>query len=357
MSKIRVAVIFGGISSEHDISLASAAYIINNIPKDSYEVIPIGITKKGRWLYYPGDSEGIAAGEWANSPDCTPAILSPDPMHKGIIKLEGDDVSFTRIDAVFPLLHGKNGGGGALQGLLELSGIPYVGSGLSASVLCSDKSLTHILLENAGIKTARWRTVCQSDLGSLDDKCAEIISELKLPVFVKPARCGSSMGISKVCAEGELKDAIKLAFSHDTKVIAEEYIEGRELAVAVFGHDFLTASSVGEILPCNDFYDFDAKYILSSSQLVVPADIDPRVADEIRGIALKAYRLASCSGLICFDFFLSEKHGIILSEMDSLPDYLPGSIYSKITEDMGFSAPELLDRLIISAMDNAHSSR
>lgn len=357
MSKIRVAVIFGGISSEHEISLSSAAYIIKNIPKDSYEVIPIGVTKKGRWLYYPGGTEGIVSGEWASCPDCTPAILSPDPMHKGIIKLEGDDISYTRLDAVFPLIHGRGGEDGSLQGLLELSGIPYVGCGLSSSVICNDKALTHALLSTGGIKTAKWHVVRQVDLGILDEKCSDIINDLKLPVFVKPARCGSSMGVTKVYEQENLKDAVKLAFSHDSKVIVEEYIEGRELAVAIFGHDFLTASSVGEILPCNEFYDFDAKYVLSSSQLVVPADIDSKTADEIRSIAIKAYRLASCSGLVCCDFFLSEKHGIVLSEMDCLPDYLPGSIYSKITEDMGFAASELIDRLIISAMDNANSSR
>lgn len=357
MSKIRVAVIFGGISSEHEISLASAAYIIKNIPDDKYEIIPVGITKKGRWLYYPGDPDGIASGEWQNNPDCTPAILSPDPMHKGLIKLESDDVSFTRLDAVFPVVHGKNGEDGALQGLLELSGIPYVGCRLSPSVLCNDKSLTHILMDGNGIKTAKWHTIRQSDLGSLDEKCAAIADELSLPLFVKPARCGSSVGVSKVTAAENLKDAVKLAFSHDSKVIVEEYIEGRELAVSILGNDFLTASSVGEVLPCNEFYDFDAKYVLSSSQLVVPADIDPRTADEIRDIALRAYRLAGCTGLICFDFFLSEKHGVILSEIDNLPDYLPGGIYSKIAVDMGFSAPELFDRLITCAMDNAFSSR
>ncbi|MBQ2823006.1 MAG: D-alanine--D-alanine ligase [Oscillospiraceae bacterium] len=346
MSKIKVAVLFGGVSNEHDISLISATNIINAIPKDKYEVIPIGITKKGRWLFYPGDVSLIASGNWDTHPDCVPAVILPDPMYKGIVKIVDGTYSITKIDVVFPALHGRHGEDGNVQGLLDMAGIPYVGCGCLASAACMDKAVTHTILEANGINMAKWRTVLTSDLNRLDAVCEDIAAELDYPLFVKPANSGSSVGVNKASSFEQLRDAIKLAFAHDKKVIVEEYIEGRELECAVFGTENPFASEIGEIISCNDFYDYEAKYILGTSGLSIPAEIDSGISSEIRAAALKAFKAMGCSGLSRIDFFLKKDGTIILNEINTLPGFTPISMYPKLMENMGISQPELLDRLI-----------
>lgn len=351
MSKIKVAVIFGGVSNEHDVSLVSATNIINAIPADKYEIIPIGITKKGRWLFYPGDVSLIAGGKWDTHPDCVPAVILPDPAYKGIVKIVDGEYSVTKIDAVFPALHGRHGEDGNIQGLLEMAGIPYVGCGCLASAACMDKAFTHTILEANGIKMAKWRTVLTSDLNRLDEICDSIAGELDYPLFVKPANSGSSVGVNKAESFEQLRDAIKLAFAHDKKVIVEEYIEGRELECAVFGTDSPFASEIGEIISCNDFYDYEAKYILGTSGLSIPADISSEASSEIRNTALKAYKAIGCSGLSRIDFFLKEDGTVILNEINTLPGFTPISMYPKLMENMGISQPELLDRLITLCLE------
>ena len=346
MSKIKVAVLFGGVSNEHDVSLISATNIINAIPADKYEIIPIGITKKGRWLFYPGDVSLIAGGKWDTHPDCVPAVILPDPAYKGIVKIVDGEYSITKIDVVFPALHGRHGEDGNVQGLLEMAGIPYVGCGCLASAACMDKAFTHTILEANGVNMAKWRTVLTSDLNRLDDVCDSIAGELDYPLFVKPANSGSSVGVNKAESFEQLKDAIKLAFAHDRKVIVEEYIEGRELECAVFGTDSPFASEIGEIISCNDFYDYEAKYILGTSGLSIPADISSEASSKIRSTALKAYKAMGCSGLSRIDFFLKKDGTVILNEINTLPGFTPISMYPKLMENMGISQPELLDRLI-----------
>ncbi|MDE6102530.1 MAG: D-alanine--D-alanine ligase, partial [Ruminococcus sp.] len=211
MAKIKAAVIFGGISREHELSLASAADVIANIPKDKYEVICIGITRKGRWLYYPGDTADIASGKWELNPDCTSAVISPDPLHRGIIILENGEASIRKIDVVFPVLHGKSGADGTIQGLLDLSGIPYVGCGLLAAASCMDKSHTHIVMDDFGIKTAEWRLITQRELSETDERCKEISAELGFPLIVKPANSGSDAGTSFAGNPESLVSAVKVA--------------------------------------------------------------------------------------------------------------------------------------------------
>ena len=196
MAKIKAAVIFGGTSKEYKLSLASAAEVIRNIPEDKYEVICIGITRKGRWLFYPGDVDAIASGEWELNPDCTSAIISPDPLHRGIITIENGETSVKKIDVVFPVLIGRKSGDGSLQGLLNMSGIPYVGCGLLASASCMDKSHTHMVLDDYGIKTAKWELITQREINSIDERCTEIAAEMGFPLIVKPANSGSSVGSS-----------------------------------------------------------------------------------------------------------------------------------------------------------------
>lgn len=346
MSKIKVAVLFGGISNEHDISLISAESIISNIPQEKYEVIPIGITKKGRWLFYPGDVSCISSGRWESNPDCVPAVILPDPMYKGIFKISDGNYSLTKIDAVFPALHGQNGEDGAIQGLLKLSGIPYVGCDVLSSACCMDKAVTHTILEANGIAMTPWRSVSASELNRLDEICDGIAAELDYPLFVKPANSGSSVGANKADSFEELKNAIKLAFSHDKKVIVEKYIKGRELECAVFGKDNAFASEIGEIRSCNEFYDYEAKYILGTSGLSIPADIPAEASKEIRETAVKAFKAMGCSGLSRVDFFLSDDGRVILNEINTLPGFTQISMYPKLMENMGIPLPELLDRLI-----------
>lgn len=353
MSKIKVAVIFGGASSEHDISLVSATNVIENMPKDKYEAICIGITKKGRWLYYPGDVSNIASGEWEKDPDCSSAVISPDPLHKGVITLENGEYTIRKVDVVFPVLHGKNGEDGTIQGLLDMSRIPYVGCGLLASASCMDKTHTHTILDYNNIKTAQWRMLGLRDLNHLEFKCADIADDLGFPMFVKPANAGSSIGINKADDLDSLKEAVKIAFSHDSKVIIEEFVKGRELEVAVFGYDSPFASFIGEIGKSNDFYDYESKYINNSVNLFIPAKIPDDSAREIRETALNAYKAMGCKGLARVDFFLKENGEVILNEINTMPGFTSISMYPKLMEDLGMSYSYLIDKLIEQAIDNS----
>ena len=350
MAKTRVAVIFGGVSSEHEVSLISATNVMQNLSPDKYEIIPIGITKKGRWLFYPGDISAIASGKWDTNPDCAPAVI-PDPMYNGIAKIEDGMVNTVKVDVVFPVLHGKNGEDGTIQGLMDMAGIPYVGCGCLASACCMDKSFTHMILQENGIHNARWEVILQSEINHLDDICEKIADKLGYPIFVKPACSGSSVGVNKASDFDELKEAVKLAFAHDKKVVCEEFIEGRELECAVMGNDSPFASSVGEIVSCNDFYDYDAKYILGTSGLNIPADIPEESAKEIRETAVKAFKALNCSGLSRVDFFLKKDGTVILNEINTLPGFTSISMYPKLMENIGISYSELLDRLIALALE------
>ncbi|MDE6593991.1 MAG: D-alanine--D-alanine ligase [Oscillospiraceae bacterium] len=351
MAKTRVAVIFGGMSNEHDISLISAANVISKLNPDKYEVIPIGITRKGRWFFYPGDYASIKEDRWESDPDCTPAAILPDTLYKGIAKISDGRMNIVKVDVVLPVLHGKYGEDGTIQGLLDMSGIPYVGCGCFASAACMDKAYTHCILEPNGINMAKYRVINQSDLGKLDSVCESIVNDLEFPVFVKPACSGSSVGVNKAECFEDLKNAVKLAFTHDKKVIAEEYIKGRELECAVFGTDNPFASEVGEIASCNDFYDYDAKYILGTSGLTIPADIPAEASREIRDTAVKAFKTLGCFGLARVDFFLRDDGRVYLNEINTMPGFTSISMYPKLMEKLGIPCNELLDRLIKLAME------
>ncbi|MCL2053230.1 MAG: D-alanine--D-alanine ligase [Oscillospiraceae bacterium] len=352
MGKIKVAVLFGGMSNEHDISLRTAENIISAIPSDKYDVIPIGITKKGRWLFYPGSPNRIKSGKWDSHPDCAPAVILPDAMYKGIVKISSGEYSIDKIDAVIPALHGRNGEDGRIQGLLELSGIPYVGSGCLSSAACFDKAVTHTILEANGIKMAKWRQVERGDLNRFEPICEKIGEELGFPLFIKPANSGSSLGTNKAFSHDELKNAVKLAFSHDKKVVVEEFIKGRELECSVFGGENPFSSDVGEIIPCNEFYDYEAKYIKGSSEIIIPAKVDSKASSQIRDTAVEAFKIMGCQGLARVDFFLAENGDIILNEINTFPGFTHISMYPKLMEHMGISQSELLDRLITLCLES-----
>ena len=353
MAKIKVAVIFGGTSKEYKLSLASAAEVIRNIPEDKYEVICIGITRKGRWLFYPGDVDAIASGEWELNPDCTSAIISPDPLHRGIITIENGETSVKKIDVVFPVLIGGKSGDGSLQGLLNMSGIPYVGCGLLASASCMDKSHTHMVLDDYGIKTAKWELITQREINSIDERCTEIAAEMGFPLIVKPANSGSSVGSSIAEDADSLAAAVKLAFLNDNKVIVEKYVSGRKLEAAVFGYDNPFSSYIGEILSVDKVYDPTEVNKSSGDDLVIPADLPMELMNDIRAVAVKAFKALGCKGMARIDFFLTDDGELLLNKVGTTPGLRKNSVYPKLMEHLGMSRPYLMDKLMEQAIENA----
>ncbi len=352
MAKTRAAVIFGGTSKEHSLSLASAAEVIRNIPSDKYEVICIGITKKGRWLYFPGSPDEIASGEWELDPDCTSAIISPDPIHRGIITIENGETSLKKIDVAFPLLQGKKGADGDIQGLLDLSGIPYVGCGLLAAASCMDKSHTHMVLDDYGIKTAQWQLITQRELSRMNERCQEIAEKLGFPLIVKPANSGSSEGTSIAEDISQLEAAVKLAFSNDNKVVVEKYVCGRKLEAAVFGYDTPFSSYIGEIVSENGSYDPTDFSVSSGDSLVIPADLSKDVQNMIRETAVAAYKALGCKGYARVDFFLTDGGELLLNKIGTSPGMRKTSVYPKLMEHLGMKLSYLIDKLLEQAIEN-----
>ncbi len=353
MNKINLAIIFGGASSEYEVSLRSATSVINNTNTDLYDLILIGITKEGRWLRYTGDTDKIIDNSWINSPECFPAVISPDSNHHGIIQFKPDKVEIVPIDVVFPVLHGKNGEDGTLQGLLDMAGIPYVGCGVASSANCMDKELTHIILENAGVKTSCWQVVRKSDMTSFDAIETSLVKKLSYPMFVKPACAGSSVGVGKANNKAQLKAAIIEALKHDNKVLVEECIVGIEVECAVMGNSHPTASVVGELEVQSEFYDYDAKYTNDTTTIHIPARIPLVQAETIRLAAVSAYKALGCRGLSRVDFFALNDGKIILNEINTLPGFTSISMYPKMMMESGMSYPQIIDKLIKLALEDA----
>ncbi len=328
----------------------SAASILRNLDPEKFETVTLGITKDGRWLRYTGSVENIENGTWKDDPQNRTAFLSPDKASAGLIVLEPNGgCTRERIDVIFPVLHGKNGEDGTVQGLFTLCGIPYVGCGPLASAVCMDKAVTHSLLSNWNIEQAHYLWF-YSDRYLADGEGIRrrIEARLNFPVFVKPANAGSSVGVTKVRTPEALDDAIRLAMEHDGKVVVEEGIVGQEVECAVLGNrGKATASGVGEIGAGAEFYDYDDKYKNGTAQLFIPARIPEETAEEIRKTAVRAYNLLGCDGLARVDFFVTAKEGkVILNEINTLPGFTSISMYPKLWTAAGVSYPALLDALI-----------
>ena len=353
MAKIRVAVLFGGVSSEHDVSLVSAENVIRSIPKEKYEVLCIGITKKGRWLYFPGDVSEISTGAWEQNPDCTAAILSPDPLHGGIVTIENGETYIKKVDVVFPVLHGRNGEDGRLQGIMEMARIPYVGCGVLASSVCMDKAVANALFEANGVPHTKWVAANRWEIEKdLEGVCAGVEQKLGWPVFVKPANAGSSVGISKVSSQEELKAAIALALENDRKVVFEAFVDGQEVECAVIGSDPAVATRPGEILAGAEFYTYDDKYKNGVSQTVIPAHLPEAKLDEVKTYAAMAYTALNCEGLARCDFFVEKNTGrVLINEINTFPGFTAISMYPKLMEHEGLPVPQLIDRLIALAVE------
>ena len=354
MSRTTVAVIFGGCSSEYEISLLSASSVIRNIPKDKYEIIMLGITKEGHWLLFNGDVDEIENGTWEKHSENRTAFLSPDRGIHGIVMETEYGFSAIRIDVIFPVLHGKNGEDGTIQGLFQLSGIPFVGCDTLASAVCMDKAVTNILLEAAGIDQANFMWFYASDYENVKEQVKEdIMADLGgYPVFVKPANAGSSVGVSKAKNAAELDKAVAIAAKEDKKIVIEECIVGKEVECAVMGNAIPKVSVVGEIAPSAEFYDYEDKYKNGTSKVYIPAPLDDELSAEICNTAAKAYRALGCSGLSRVDFFVRDSdNAVLLNEINTLPGFTSISMYSMLWKACGIDYGHLLDHIIQFAFD------
>lgn len=356
MSRLRLGVLFGGVSSEHEVSLVSGASVLRNVPQDKYDVVMIGITRDGRWYRYTGDIEKIPTGQWEGE-HCIPAAILPDRSVHGLAVFHPDHVENIRLDVVFPVLHGKNGEDGTMQGLMELAGIPCVGCGTMSSADCMDKTVTRTLLEQAGIAGVKWEKVMCYEMDHFDRIAEKIEARLHYPVFVKPANAGSSVGISKAGDRDSLRKAFEIAFAHDRKIIVEEAVIGDEVECAVLGNDDPMVSVIGEIVPVAEFYDYNAKYKDGTTALYIPARLEEEVAKEIQKIARQAFLALGCSGFARVDFFVRKSdRKILLNEPNTIPGFTDISMYPKLMEYSGIPYGELIDRLIRLAMERADAN-
>lgn len=348
--KKTVAVIFGGQSSEHEVSRNSATMMLRELDKEKYQILPIGITKKGEWLIYNGPIEHVATGEWEKYG--TSVCLSPDASKKALLKIVNSSVKEIPVDVVIPALHGAWGEDGTIQGLLELAQIPYVGCGVLASAVSMDKVYTKMIAKQARIPQAAYLWTEKRDLEKHTGRFMDLVEKkLGYPCFVKPSNAGSSVGITKAKNRAQLKDALALAAGYDKKVIVEQAIEGREFECAVMGNDDPEVSGVGEVLSAAEFYDYDAKYNNSESRTVIPADIPEEKLHEMQKIAGNIFRAVDGSGLARVDFFMAKgTDKVYFNELNTMPGFTTISMYPMLWEAAGISKTELMNRLIELAL-------
>ena len=352
--KMCVALLFGGMSSEHEVSRVSVGNFVNNIDREKYEVLTVGITKEGRWLYTEATAAQMADGSWEELAGNMPCVISPDRADHGMILFTPEGhVEKLHIDVVIPVLHGLWGEDGTVQGLLELAGIPYVGCGVLASAVCMDKAVANALFEANGVPHTKWLAANRWEIESdLEGVCEGVEKKLGWPVFVKPANAGSSVGISKVNSREELKKAIDLALVNDRKVVFEAFVDGQEVECAVIGSDPAVATRPGEILAGAEFYTYDDKYKNGVSQTVIPAHLPEAKLDEVKTYAAMAYTALGCEGLARCDFFVEKNTGrVLINEINTLPGFTPISMYPKLMEHEGIPVPALIDRLIALALE------
>ena len=353
MKSLSVCILFGGVSPEHEVSLRSAESVLNNIDESKYNVFPVGITKEGKWILYGGkDYSDLPSGRWLTHPDNRQAAISPI-RGQGLLTFEGDCVVRQQIDVVFPVLHGENGEDGTIQGLLQLAGIPYVGPHVAASAVAMDKTLTKLVVDQAGITQAAWNLVRRSDMGSrMEGTLDALEAKFAYPMFVKPAGTGSSVGVSKATEREDLKNALLEAGKYDDKVLVEEFIRGREIEVAVMGNESPVASVCGEIDSGADFYDYDAKYITDTSVSYIPARIPEDVAETVRDTAVKVYKAIGCQGLSRVDFFVTwQENRVVFNEINTIPGFTSISMYPKLFGASGVPYSQLIDQLLELALE------
>lgn len=356
MSKKRIAVLFGGRSGEYEVSLMSAASVLRNMDNDKYEPIMVGITKEGRWMLYDGPVNDIETNRWQTA--ARPVFLPPDPSYKGFVDIERDN-AVIEVDAVFPVLHGPHGEDGTVQGLLELADLPYVGCGVLASALAMDKVASKDVFIRHGLAAAEYISVLYEHFVAEPSVLTSLVEErLGYPCFVKPANMGSSVGITKAHDQQELMRAMALAGRYDRKILIEQFIDGYEVECSVLGNDDPQASTVGQIVPCNEFYDYDAKYFDDGkSGLLIPAPLPMDVMEEIRRVAVIAYKALDCAGMARADFLIRKTdYKVYINEINTIPGFTKISMYPKLWEASGLPYKDLIDRLIALAFER-HSMR
>ena len=343
MGKKKIAVLFGGQSSEHEISCMSVQTIAGAIDKEKYEILLIGITKEGRWVLVDG-LEAVKDGSWKDSK--TGAVLSPDATQKGIYITKDGETFIEPVDVVFPVLHGRFGEDGTVQGVLELAGIPYVGCGVTASAFSMDNWVTKVIADSIGIRQAAYVPFRREEVEDFEAACRKVEEAFPYPVFVKPANAGSSKGVTKAGNREELIGGIKEAFCHDRKILVEEAIFGHEVECAVLGGYHAEASGVGEILAAAEFYDFEAKYFDEESKTVTDPELPGNAAQVIRKEAVDIFRAVDGFGLARVDFFVKDDGTVIFNELNTMPGFTSISMYPMLWEKQGLSLEKLVDELI-----------
>ena len=345
MAKENLVVIFGGRSSEHEVSCISVQTVAKAVDTEKYNMTLVGITKEGKWLR-ADNIESIADGSWRDGK--VTAVISPDTT-KELLILNGDKVERQRVDVIFPVLHGMYGEDGTIQGLFEMADIPYVG--VLASAASMDKFYTKIIVDNVGVRQAKFVPVLAEDFGDLDAAMDRVETGLDYPVFVKPSKAGSSKGVNKAVDRQSLKSALEEAVKFDNKILVEETIVGRELECGVLGYkDNTQASGVGEILAAAEFYDFDAKYYNSESKTLVDPPMPENMREQIREDAVKIFMALDGRGLSRVDFFLTES-GVVFNEINTLPGFTAISMYPMLWEAQGIPKKELVQKLIDLAFE------
>jgi D-alanine-D-alanine ligase len=347
--RLRIGVLFGGRSGEHEVSLASAASVIRGLDPDKYEAIPIGITKEGHWQ--------IGAGAQKMLPEVLRGgqrvMMTADPTDASLVPLDGSGGSRQRLDVVFPVMHGTFGEDGTIQGLLDLAGLPFVGAGVLGSAIGMDKDVAKRLLQVAKIPVVPWITVHRHEWERSPKEIQRAIEKkFNYPVFVKPATLGSSVGMTKVHSRAELAPALNLAAEFALKILVERAMVAREIEVSVLGNNDPKASIPGEIVPHREFYDYAAKYLEEGTQLLIPAKLKPAQVKKVQSLAVAAFRALELSGMARVDFFLEKRGGkIFLNEVNTIPGFTSISMYPKLWEASGIPFRELIDRLIALALE------
>lgn len=372
--RIRVAVIFGGRSDEHDVSLRSAQTVINALDPERFEVLPVGITRDGRWLAGGDPMAALTAESPLFAVPASAGVGATDSAHqngRGLAVPLGQggetpkelttaisSVFNEGIDVVFPVLHGPWGEDGTIQGMFELAGVPYVGSGVLGSALGMDKGMAKTILAQAGLPQTEWMLVQRRDIQRDPSGIkAEIAERLGFPCFVKPANLGSSVGVTKVHGPDELEPALELAAHYDRRVIIEKGVDAREIEVSVLGNDDPRASVPGEIIPGNEFYDYDAKYVDGDSELIIPADLPGTTVTEVQELAVAAFRALDLAGMARVDFFVERKTGkVLINEVNTIPGFTVTSMYPLLWEASGLPINELVETLITLAVER-HAER
>ena len=345
--KIAVAVFFGGDSSEYGVSLESAYSVICHLDREKYDPVPVGISREGSWFLFRGDAERIREDTWQNPQDCVPALLPPGQNSRKLLLIREEGIEEIPVDVAFPVLHGRNGEDGTIQGLIGLSGIPLAGCGVLASALCMDKDRAHKLAGLSGVRVPEAFVIRRGE----EAAAFEFARQIGYPLYVKPVKAGSSYGVTRAVDEGELGEAVKLAFQYDDQVIIEENIQGFEVGCAVFGRRELVVGEVDEIELAGGFFDFTEKYTLKTSAIHVPARIDEEKADEIRKTAKTIYRALGCECFARVDLFLTPEGEIVFNEVNTIPGFTAHSRYPGMMRAAGYSFERLLDTIIHQAME------